>query len=193
MQEVILVVPCYNEAERFDSGGFADFLAEQPGYALLFVDDGSSDRTPERLEALRKRQPGQVSVLRLEANSGKGEAVRRGMQTALAAGAPFTGFWDADLATPLCAAVAMRREFEPEAAGLRHAMRRKTFPARDSGGAFRRAVHNPLAVRRRTLRPVSEALRARCRDAPYLRTSAGRLARRAGFDAAAAHGAAYPS
>ena len=112
MQEVILVVPCYNEAERFDSGGFADFLAEQPGYALLFVDDGSSDRTPERLEALRKRQPGQVSVLRLEANSGKGEAVRRGMQTALAAGAPFTGFWDADLATPLCAAVAMRREFE---------------------------------------------------------------------------------
>ena len=55
MQEVILVVPCYNEAERFDSGGFADFLAEQPGYALLFVDDGSSDRTPERLEALRKR------------------------------------------------------------------------------------------------------------------------------------------
>ena len=61
MQEVILVVPCYNEAERFDSGGFADFLAEQPGYALLFVDDGSSDRTPERLEALRKRQPGQVS------------------------------------------------------------------------------------------------------------------------------------
>ena len=90
MQEVILVVPCYNEAERFDSGVFADLLAEQPGYALLFVDDGRSDRTPERLEALRKRQPGQVSVLRLEANSGKGEAVRRGMQTALAAGAPFT-------------------------------------------------------------------------------------------------------
>src|SRR5207237_7949635 len=68
---------------------------------FLFVNDGSRDRTLRMLEALRESEPRKFSVLNLERNSGKAEAVRRGIITALDQKPEFTGFWDADLATPL--------------------------------------------------------------------------------------------
>ena len=59
------------------------FLRGCSEIALLFVDDGSTDDTPLVIERLRQRHPRQVCTLRLGANVGKAEAVRRGVQVAL--------------------------------------------------------------------------------------------------------------
>ena len=98
-----LTVPCYDEAARLDERAFLDFVSSRPSISLLFVDDGSSDGTLAVLERLRGKAPGAVTVIRLESNQGKGEAVRRGILEGIGQGAELVGFWDADLATPLCA------------------------------------------------------------------------------------------
>jgi glycosyltransferase involved in cell wall biosynthesis len=97
----IVVVPCYNEAKRLNVAAFGDFFERCSDVTLLMVDDGSTDDTPLVIERLRQRHPRRVLTLRLGANVGKGEAVRRGMLTAIRRRAAFVGYWDADLATPL--------------------------------------------------------------------------------------------
>jgi glycosyltransferase involved in cell wall biosynthesis len=99
-----LIIPCFNEATRLPLADFRVFLAD-PAFAharLWFVNDGSTDATASVLETLRGAHPERVRVLTLTRNSGKAEAVRQGVQAALAEGtADFVGFLDADLATPL--------------------------------------------------------------------------------------------
>jgi glycosyltransferase involved in cell wall biosynthesis len=97
----IVVVPCYNEATRLDLAEYDAFFARCSDVTLLLVDDGSTDDTPLVIERLRQRHPRRVLTLRLGANVGKAEAVRRGMQLAMRRRASFVGYWDADLATPL--------------------------------------------------------------------------------------------
>jgi dolichyl-phosphate beta-glucosyltransferase len=99
--EVIVTVPCFDEVLRFPTQAFSDFLERSKNVTLVFVDDGSTDDTPLILERLRQRHPRQVCTLRLSANVGKAEAVRRGMQAALRRQPVMVGYWDADLATPL--------------------------------------------------------------------------------------------
>lgn len=99
--ETIVVVPCFNEAQRLDVSAYADFLGRSTDVTLLFVDDGSTDDTPLVLERLRQQHPRRVCTLRLAANVGKAEAVRRGVQVALRRLPANVGYWDADLATPL--------------------------------------------------------------------------------------------
>lgn len=98
--ETVVVVPCYNEAARFDLRAFDAFLSRAAGVSLLLVDDGSVDNTPHVLEQLRALHPRRVSVLGLGANVGKAEAVRRGVKLALRRSPAMVGYWDADLATP---------------------------------------------------------------------------------------------
>jgi dolichyl-phosphate beta-glucosyltransferase len=99
--DTIVVVPCYNESQRIDEAAYERFLASAQGVSLLLVDDGSTDATPLLFERLKKHFPTHVSTLRFSKNSGKAEAVRRGVQIALARQPEFVGYWDADLATPL--------------------------------------------------------------------------------------------
>jgi glycosyltransferase involved in cell wall biosynthesis len=68
---------------------------------LLFVDDGSTDGTPDVLRSLREANPRQVSVERLDRNIGKAEAVRHGLRAALQCQPRFVGYTDADLSTPV--------------------------------------------------------------------------------------------
>lgn len=103
MPHTILVVPCYNEAERLDVRGFAQFRATGHWLEFLFVNDGSTDATLDVLHALRSASPDTIRVRDHQPNRGKAEAVRGGMLEALDRGADFVGFWDADLATPLSA------------------------------------------------------------------------------------------
>jgi dolichyl-phosphate beta-glucosyltransferase len=99
-----VVIPCFNEATRFRADEFERFLvgARNRNIRILFVNDGSSDGTLSVLESFRSRFPDRVSVLNQQPNRGKAEAVRIGMLKVIESGeASVTGFWDADLATPL--------------------------------------------------------------------------------------------
>lgn len=98
---VTVVVPCYNEEHRLPVELFRKFADERAGVDFLFVNDGSTDGTARLLEGMHAENPSHFAVLMLERNSGKAEAVRQGMVAAMAGGADLTGFWDADLATPL--------------------------------------------------------------------------------------------
>ncbi len=96
----MIVVPCYNEELRLPVEQFHRFLCESET-VFVFVDDGSRDKTLDRLEEFRKGREDRVFVLRSPANQGKAEAVRRGMNFALTQQVEYIGYWDADLATPL--------------------------------------------------------------------------------------------
>ncbi len=101
MPTSIVVIPCYNEAQRLDGDAFLSFAGANRDVKLLFVDDGSTDDTLRVVEDLRKADPIGLRVLALPRNMGKAEAVRCGLLEACNSGATYTGFWDADLATPL--------------------------------------------------------------------------------------------
>lgn len=96
-----IVVPCYNESQRFDTDAFARALCAQQDLDLVLVNDGSTDGTLGLLSALAEQHPSRVDILSQPRNAGKAEAVRQGMLGAFDAGARFAGYWDADLATPL--------------------------------------------------------------------------------------------
>ncbi len=103
-----LVIPVWNEAARLQDHAFLEFAARQELVDLRFVDDGSTDETPGRLEAIRRQAPERIVVQRFEPNRGKGEAVRLGMRAALEAGYSLVGYLDADLAAPLDTALMLR-------------------------------------------------------------------------------------
>jgi glycosyltransferase involved in cell wall biosynthesis len=94
-----VVVPCYNEAARFDPEPVAELIGKAD-VRVLAVDDGSTDATPARLADLAARHPERVAVLSLGRNHGKGEAVRRGLREAVAGGAELVAYCDADFAAP---------------------------------------------------------------------------------------------
>jgi dolichyl-phosphate beta-glucosyltransferase len=99
-----IVVPCYNEATRFDVAAFDEFLAlpEARAVSFVLVNDGSRDATLGVLQSIAERHAERVRVLDVQPNQGKAEAVRRGMVLATQSNDfAYAGFWDADLATPL--------------------------------------------------------------------------------------------
>src|SRR3954469_22270296 len=99
--EVVVAVPCFNEARRLPLQEYSSFLDRSPNVTLVLVDDGSTDDTPLVLERLRQLHPRQVCTLRLNSNGGRDVGVRRGMRAALRRQPVGVGYWDADLATPL--------------------------------------------------------------------------------------------
>ena len=94
-----IVVPCFDEAARFDTDAFTQ-LAELVDH-LILVDDGSTDSSPAMLDSFAAAGGDAVAVIHLERNRGKAEAVRAGLQAAVATGATIVGYFDADFATPV--------------------------------------------------------------------------------------------
>jgi dolichyl-phosphate beta-glucosyltransferase len=111
---VTIIVPCFNEERRLAADGFQPLL--DAGAKVLFVDDGSTDQTLRVLRELCAK-PG-VSVLALDKNQGKAEAVRRGLLAALESGAEVVGYLDADLATPAAEMVRLTRHIGEHQAAL---------------------------------------------------------------------------
>jgi glycosyltransferase involved in cell wall biosynthesis len=99
---VCLILPCFNEAHRLDLQQFRDFLDTAESTRILFVDDGSTDRTVSVLEEICRGKEDGAGILANPRNLGKAEAVRLGILHALDRFDPeMIGYWDADLATPL--------------------------------------------------------------------------------------------
>jgi dolichyl-phosphate beta-glucosyltransferase len=96
-----LVVPCYNEEARLDGGAIVALCGQRPDLHLVLVDDGSTDGTLEKLQAIAGELAPRVEVLSLPRNAGKAEAVRRGLLAALRGGSDLVGYVDADLSTPV--------------------------------------------------------------------------------------------
>lgn len=97
----IIVVPCYNEAKRFQENAFISFCERNPSIGFIFVNDGSTDSTLDIISGLMKKDPDRFMVVDKSPNQGKAEAVRVGMVSAFKHQPTYAGYWDADLATPL--------------------------------------------------------------------------------------------
>ena len=98
----MVVIPCYNEAARLNPRQFYQFLDEGHPVHFLLVNDGSGDTTLQVLQEMQRHRPDRIFIMNNVRNMGKAESVRLGMLTAIELhNSAFTGFWDADLATPL--------------------------------------------------------------------------------------------
>jgi dolichyl-phosphate beta-glucosyltransferase len=79
-----VVIPCYNEEKRLEPKLSESIRYLQtnvrPPFEIIFIDDGSTDRTREILEAVRRRFASlAIAVLGYAPNQGKGQAVKTGM------------------------------------------------------------------------------------------------------------------
>lgn len=108
-ESCVIVVPCYNEANRLDAAAFLSYTQRVSDVRFLFVNDGSTDDTLAVLHRMQKHS-GAISTIDLKPNGGKAAAVRVGLLEALRMpGATAVGYWDADLATPLEAIADLRQ------------------------------------------------------------------------------------
>jgi len=101
VSRLALVIPCYDEEHRLPVDELRRFAVPGLDLELVLVNDGSRDGTLQLLEKLHDEDPKRFTVVNLAQNSGKAEAVRQGILAALETKPDYTGFWDADLATPL--------------------------------------------------------------------------------------------
>jgi dolichyl-phosphate beta-glucosyltransferase len=94
---VILIVPCFNEADRWGSE-YWESISKIQNLRLYFVNDGSSDGTSSKISSLLENS--HHVLLELPKNVGKAEAIRFGFHRAFAEGPLGIGFLDADGAFP---------------------------------------------------------------------------------------------
>jgi hypothetical protein len=180
-----LVLPAYNAAAHIERTWheIRSFLRWAPGtWEVLFVCDGCSDGTADRLAALTLPEADRVRVLSYRPNRGKGYAVRQGLRAAHGRWRVFT---DVDLAYGFDdilrlagrlqdgADVAIASRFHPES--------RLLVPPKLQGYAYRRHLQSLifsalvrllLPIRHRDTQAGLKGLSARAADLvlPHLRS-----------------------
>ena len=102
---MILIVPCYNEANRINSKTW--IVNANLFTGIIFVNDGSTDNTIKIINQLisqaEKKQITNIKLHILDTNQGKAEAIRAGVLYAknIFSEEKYLGYCDADLSTPL--------------------------------------------------------------------------------------------
>jgi glycosyltransferase involved in cell wall biosynthesis len=85
VEEISIVFPAYNEVENVEEAARrareAVALARIPSSEIIFVDDGSTDGTAEKVEALAAEDP-RVRLVRHPRNRGYAEALKSGFAAA---------------------------------------------------------------------------------------------------------------
>jgi dolichyl-phosphate beta-glucosyltransferase len=157
-----LVFPTYNPGPRIDRTWqeVQAFLRRAPGnWEVLFVCDGCTDGTPEKLAAWAGSTPHPVRVLTYAPNRGKGHAVRQGLAAA-------TGQWrlftDVDLAygfdDVLRLAQVLQGGAEVAIGSRLHPESRLQLPVGLQGYAFRRHLQSQVfSLLVRWLLPLKQA------------------------------------
>lgn len=100
-KELFYIIPCYNEENRLPVDDYENFVTKTNHVCLLFVNDGSTDKTLHILNGLKQKFDDKILVLDLEKNVGKAEAIRQGYLSIENKGADCIAYLDADLATSL--------------------------------------------------------------------------------------------
>lgn len=102
MPKISIIIPCFNEERRFRKDPLLQLLQTGASVAFILINDGSTDNTHLLLEEIRKAYPQNVTVISSDKNSGKANAVLKGMKHALDKNnSAFIGYLDADLSTSL--------------------------------------------------------------------------------------------
>lgn len=181
---VSLIFPTYNPGPRLEAtwSAVCDFLVQTPGqWEVLFVCDGCSDGSEQRLLDWARTAPRPIRVLSYQPNRGKGYAVRRGLLEA-------TGDWriftDVDLAYGFDdithVARVLREGAEVAIASRTHPQSLVTMPVGLQAYAYRRHLQSLvfaalarlfLPVRQRDLQAGLKGLSARATRliVPHLR------------------------
>ncbi len=104
MKTITFVIPVYNEEKRLDKTIKALKEVKLPAglklEKIIFVNDGSTDKTVQVIEKVAKSKTiaFPISLLTYKQNKGKGFAIRQGMRIA---SSDYNLFFDADMSTPL--------------------------------------------------------------------------------------------
>ena len=99
--KVVIIIPCYNEADRLDTNKFIDYLSKNSHLHFIFIDDGSTDNTNLIIKQIILKFNSLASLLINETNKGKAESVRLGVIESYKMNPDYIGFLDADLAAPI--------------------------------------------------------------------------------------------
>ena len=99
--KIVIIIPCYNEADRLDTNKFIDYLSKNSHLHFIFIDDGSTDNTNLIIKQIILKFNSLASLLINETNKGKAESVRLGVIESYKMNPDYVGFLDADLATPI--------------------------------------------------------------------------------------------
>lgn len=84
LQKLSIVVPCFNEEEnlkRFPEEVIGPLSKSVPDWEIVFIDDGSTDRTFHVMQDLQQKFPG-ILVRQHSQNSGLGSGLRTGFDVA---------------------------------------------------------------------------------------------------------------
>ena len=101
MDKISIIIPCFNEEEALpiyyaEMKKVMDSMKKQTSFELLFVDDGSSDRTYEIMKDLH-RKDGRCQYLSFSRNFGKEAAMYAGFCNAKG---DYVAVMDADMQDP---------------------------------------------------------------------------------------------
>ena len=97
-----IIIPCYNEYMRLPFNKYLDFLKLNKKVKIIFVNDGSTDKTKNLVNKLANKFPEQIKILSYEKNKGKGNAIRDGFLYAVRQNMSGNlAYLDADLSTSL--------------------------------------------------------------------------------------------
>jgi len=109
-----LVLACYNESEHLEFSVRALQVTLRQlscSHELIFIDDASTDGTPQLLQKIGQAHP-EYRIILHEKNVGRGGTVSEGLR--LASGR-IAGYLDIDLEVPPCYLLSMLTVFETEA------------------------------------------------------------------------------
>lgn len=86
MDKISIIIPCFNEEEALsiyykEMKKVMESMKKQTDFELIFVDNGSSDRTYEIMRDLHKKD-GRCQYLSFSRNFGKEAAIYAGLQNA---------------------------------------------------------------------------------------------------------------
>lgn len=97
---ILLIIPCFNEANRISIEEFQTNFDQYQTTDFLFVNDGSTDTTIEILTNFATHFEN-VKFLDCKENKGKAESIRRAVLNTDLDQYEYVGYLDADLATPV--------------------------------------------------------------------------------------------